>query len=317
VQNSGVTLSLPPVRDPDAQALVSAILTLGQPSLGERGVEGARQYLQERADAATPGPELFSVEDHRVPAGEPVRVYRATQSSDRPVVVYFHGGGWVIGSVAASDAFCRRLSAGADCVVISVEYPLAPESPFPLAIDAAVAAIEWSAARSSEWGGDPERLIVLGDSAGGNVATVALRRIVASTPELVCRQILAYPGTAAERATDGGHFGHEWPLTNSDRTWCMNQYVTDETMRSNPDVAPLLADLADLGALPATTVLLSGCDPLLKEGLEYANRLWSAGVSVDLHVYAGQIHGFLTLDPAVLPRAEEALGLVVNAVLHA
>ncbi len=310
-------LATPVVRDPDAEALVAQIRATGQPSLCERGVDGARAYLEERAAAAPPGPRLELAHDDAVPGADrsvPVRIYRARPLTAAPVVVYFHGGGWVIGSVDASDAFCRRLAEAADAIVVSVGYALAPEHPFPDAIEDAVAAIEWCAGRASTWGGDPAHLLVLGDSAGGNIATVAVRRLVAGGRHLVCRQILAYPGAKADRGASGNPFASEWPLTDADRAWFLDQYVTDEGMRSEPDVAPLLADVS---GMPPTTVLLGGCDPLADEGLAYAEHLWTAGVSVDLHLYAGQFHGFLTLDDTILPRSREALGLVANAIRNA
>jgi acetyl esterase len=316
VGDESVRLALPTVRDPDAEALVAQITATGPPSLQERGVEGARIYLEERAAAAPAGPSLHEVFDDVIEvAGSPVpvRVYRATPTSGVPVVVYFHGGGWVIGSLNASDAFCRRLAKVADCVVVSVEYPLAPEHPFPGAVESAVVAIEWAAGRSRTWGADDTRLVVLGDSAGANIATVAVGRLARRNQALVCRQILAYPGVTAERGATGNPFALEWPLLDTDRVWFIDQYVTEDAERIDPDVAPLLGDIPDL---PPTTLLLGGCDPLVAEGLAYANRLWAAGVSVDLHLYAGQIHGFLTFDDSIMPRSGEAVGLVANAIQH-
>ncbi len=313
IGDQSIVLSLPCSRDPDAEVLVSQIRAVDQPALSERGVAGARAYLEERAAAGPPGPEVGWVRDEVVALGAgsvPVRVYGPTVGSSGPVVVYFHGGGWVVGSVAASDAFCRRLCRAADCLVVSVDYPLAPENPFPAAVESATAAVEWTAGRAAGWGADPQRLVVLGDSAGGNIGTVAVRRLIAAGGPGVCRQILAYPGTSPDRVTSGGHFGDEWPLTDSDRTWFKAQYVTED-MRADPDVAPLLADLR---GLPPTTILLGGCDPIAPEGLAYANRLWDAGVSVDLHLFSGQVHGFLTFDESILPRSREALGLIANAI---
>jgi acetyl esterase len=315
-----VILSLPACRDPDAEALVARVRAGREPSLSERGVAGARAYLEQRALAGAPGPAVGWVRDEFVTAGDaavPVRVYGPGAGTACPVVVYFHGGGWVIGSVASSDAFCRRLSHAAGCVVASVDYPLAPEHPFPAAIDSAMAAVEWAEGQAASWGADPGRLVVLGDSAGGNIATVAVRRLTAGGRTAVRRQVLAYPGTAADRVAAGGHFGHEWPLTDTDRAWFMDQYVTSDAMRADPDVAPLRASLADLAGLPPTTILVGGCDPIAAEGLAYASRLWEAGVPVDLHLYSGQVHGFLTFDDAILPRSREAVGLVANAIRNA
>lgn len=297
-------------RDPDAEALVGRMRATGLPPLSALGVEGARAYLEERAAQGAPGPEVELVKDEVVPArgrSIAIRVYRQNATEALPVVVYFHGGGWVIGSIASSDAFCRRLAHAARSVVVSVEYRLAPEHPFPAGVEDAEAAIGWAAERAAGWGGDARRLIVLGDSAGANIATVAVRRLVASDRMVVARQILAYPGTRSGREPSTSPYGREWPLTDADRAWYFDQYAPEEAMRSDPDVAPLLASVA---GMPPATILLGGCDPLVDEGL----HLWNSGISVDLHLYAGQIHGFLTFDPTVLPHSEEAIGVVANAI---
>ncbi|WP_072805334.1 alpha/beta hydrolase [Rhodococcoides yunnanense] len=305
-------------RDADAEALVAGMRRAGVPALHELGLDGARQYLSAAASAGRPGPELEHVSDHDIPVGERVtraRVYRPTSATPLPTVVYAHGGGFVLGTLAASDAFCRRLADAARCLVISVDYSLAPESPFPAAIDDVVAALHWAAANAARWNGDPGRLVALGDSAGGGLVTVAVRKTLGSGPT-VTRQILAYPGvdlTGLTAGTDPHPYGTELPLTDPDRAWFRGLYVTEESMASDPDAAPLLGDVT---GMPPTTVLLGGCDPLSDEGLAYAQHLWRAGVSVDLHFYAGQIHGFLTLDDAILPRASEALGVVSIAIAN-
>ena len=313
MDQDSVRLSLPSRRDPDAEKLVAQITATGQPPLWQLGVEGARAYLEEKA-AAVAGPEMDLCVNEMIPIeGSEVlaRIYRAGPSAAQPVVVYFHGGGWVVGSVAASDPFCRNLAQAVGCVVVSVDYPLAPEHPYPAAVLSAIAAIEWASDRAKVWGGDPERLVVLGDSAGGNLAAVAVRHIMEEDACPVARQILAYPGVAADRDGANSPFGDEWPLASSDRAWYSEKYFPYGKPDNDPDVAPLLADAS---GMPPTTLLLGGCDPLVREGLLYASHLWDAGVSVDLHLYAGQIHGFLTFDEKVLPRSREALGVVANAI---
>jgi acetyl esterase len=314
VGEASVRVSLPSSRDPDAEKLVNQISAAGQRPLSQLGVEGARTYLEEKA-AAAPGPEMSLCVDEKIPteSGDVLaRIYRTGPTSAiQPVVVYFHGGGWVVGSVAASDPFCRRLARSAECVVVSVDYPLAPEHPFPAAVHSAVAAIEWTSDRAEEWGGNPEKLVVVGDSAGGNLAAVAVRHILDQDSCPIARQILAYPGVAADRQAVNSRFEDEWPLASSDRSWFAEKYFPDGRPEHDPDVAPLLADAS---GMPPTTLLLGGCDPLVGEGLLYASHLWDAGVSVDLHVFSGQIHGFLTFDENVLPRSREALGLVANAI---
>ena len=313
MDESSIRLSLPHRRDPDAEKLVAQMTAAGQPPLSQLGVEGARAYLEEKA-AAVVGPEMDLCVDEMIPmegSEVPARIYGATRFAAQPVVVYLHGGGWVIGSVAASDPFCRRLAQAADCVVVSVDYPLAPEHPFPAAVLSAIAAIKWASDSAKEWSGDPERLVVLGDSAGGNLAVVAVRHILEQDACPVARQILAYPGTSADRNGDSSPFGDEWPLASSDRAWYIEKYLPNGLPYNDPDVAPLLADAS---GMPPTTLLLGGCDPLAGEGLLYASHLWDAGVSVDLHMFSGQIHGFLTFDENVLPRSREALGVVANAI---
>ena len=313
VDEISVRLSLPCKRDPDAEKLVAQMTAAGQPPLSQLGVEGARAYLEEKA-AAVLGPEMDLCVDEIIPLEGievPARIYRAVPSAAQPVVVYLHGGGWVVGSVAASDPFCRRLAQVADCVVVSVDYPLAPEHPYPAAVLSAIAAITWASDRAKGWGGDRERLVVLGDSAGGNLAAVAVHHILEQDACRVARQILAYPGVAADREGASSRFGDEWPLASSDRSWYIEQYLPGGRPDDDPDVAPLLADAS---RMPPTTLLLGGCDPLASEGLLYASHLWDAGVSVDLHMFSGQIHGFLTFEENVLPRSREALGVVANAI---
>jgi acetyl esterase len=313
VDADSVRLSLPHARDPDAEKLVAHMTASGQPPLSRLGVEGARAYLEEKA-AGVIGPETDLCVDEIIPTdgGDVLaRIYRAGPPEGQPVVVYLHGGGWVVGSVVASDPFCRRLAHEAGCVVVAVDYPLAPEHPYPAAVRSSIAAIKWASERAGEWGGDRERLVVFGDSAGGNLAAVAVRHILEAQDCSVVRQILAYPGVTADREGASSPFGQQWPLAASDRSWFIEKYLPNGPPANDPDVAPLLADAS---GMPPTTLILGGCDPLVGEGLLYASHLWDAGVSVDLHVFSGQIHGFVTFDESVLPRSREALGVIANAI---
>jgi acetyl esterase len=278
--------------DPDAAALVAQVVATDPPSLQQRGVEAARAYLEGRTVV---GPDVASVLDQAVD-GVPVRVYEPAPGL--PTVVFFHGGGWVIGSINTADAFCRRLAVTTPCRVVSVGYRLAPEHRWPAAVEDAVAVLRWAGA-----------CVVVGESAGGNVATVAVRRLLGEVP--VRRQILAYPviDTTQDRSSYAEH-GGSWPLTSGDLAWFVDLYVGDGDRR-HPDVTPLTGDVT---GMPRTTLLLSGCDPLRDEGVAYAEHLGAAGVSVDLHVFEGQIHGFLTMPEEVLPISREALGLVANAI---
>jgi acetyl esterase len=297
----------------DAAALVAQVRAVGGPAtLEERGVDGARAYLEANAARGAPGPPVGHV-DECIAAGVPVRIYRPATAGVLPVVTYFHGGGWVLGSIPGSDAFCRRLAVSTPCVVVSVGYRLAPDAPWPAAVDDGAAVVAWVGAHAAELGGGRNvRHIVLGDSAGGNITAVAVRRVLCAGTAPVDRQVLAYPivGTTQDRRSHVER-GQAWPLLSSDLAWFVRLYVPDEANRRDPDVSLLDGDVR--GA-PSTTLLLAGCDPLRDEGLAYAQHLAASGVPVVVHEFKGQIHGFLTFPEETLPTSREALGVVANAI---
>jgi acetyl esterase len=209
-----------------------------------------------------------------------------------PLLVYFHGGGWVEGSAATHEPSCRLLAHLAGVRVLSVDYRLAPEHPFPAAVDDALAAYRDVRARAAELGADPARLAVGGDSAGGNLAAVtalALRG-EADAPAF---QILIYPGLDMSRKRPSRlQFGERFVLTEENMTWYEDQYVPDRGRRADPRVSPMLEpDLS--GAAPAH-VATALADPLRDEGEEYAARLRDAGVPVALYRHP-QIHGFFNV----------------------
>jgi acetyl esterase len=301
--------------DPDAAELVAQVRALAMPSLSDRGVEGARAYYESGlAREAAPLP-IHYVEEVTVPVqGGTIqaRVYRPGPGGPRPLVVYTHGGGWVIGSLDTSDAFCRRLAKCADCTVVSVGYRLAPEHPFPVPVEDAEAALRWSHDHAAEIGADPSKLIVLGDSAGANLAAVVTRRTRDSGGPRIARQILAYPVTD-HRLDRPSHlrFGTSWPLTTEELAWFWDLYIANPEERLHPDASPLRADVSNL---PRATLIVGGSDPLRDDGLAYANHLVAAGVPLDLHLYEGQIHGFATFDPSILPTSREALSIIASAI---
>lgn len=242
------------------------------------------------------GPEVASVRDGDA-AGVPVRVYDPAPGSDgRPLVVYFHGGGWVMCGLDTHDAVCRSLAAGSGAVVVSAGYRLAPEHPWPAAPDDALTVLLWARAQAVALGCDPGRLVVAGDSSGGNLAAVTALR----APELVSGQLLVYPPMDAAMATASpspyaeGHFH-----TAAHMAWYWEQYGGDP---AHPHVSPLRA--RDLSRLPRTLLVLADCDLLRDEGVAYARRLGAAGVDCAVHLYPGVFHGFLGLP---LPAAGAAL----------
>ncbi|MFC4061828.1 alpha/beta hydrolase [Planomonospora corallina] len=236
-----------------------------------------------------------------VAGGVPVRVYRADAGSHPlPALVYFHGGGWVFGSVARNDPLARDLAARTGAVVVSVDYRLAPEHPFPAAADDAWAAVEDVFARPSFYGADPERIAVLGDSAGGNLAAVAAWQARDAGLRLA-HQALIYPVTDVAMDTLSYRaYATGFGLGADEMAWFIAQYGGDP---ADPRLAPLR--LADMAGLAPATVVTAECDPLCDEGAAYAGRLEQAGVPVDYRCYAGAVHGFFGL-PGFFDQAVEA-----------
>ncbi len=238
------------------------------------------------------------------PGGDlPVRVFRPRAAERLPVVVYFHGGGFVIGDLDTYDRGCRALAVGADAIVVSVDYRLAPEHPYPAAVDDADAARRWTAAHVAELGGDPKRMAVAGDSAGGTLAAVTAVH-ARDEAHALRAHLLIYPGTQMRALTasrkefaGAGYFLHEATMEFFEESY-LNGASADD-----PDVSPLLTP--DLTGLPPAHVVLPECDPLHDEGLAYAERLAAAGVSTVTAEYAGMFHGFFNLGH-VLPEAAEA-----------
>ncbi|WP_449065350.1 alpha/beta hydrolase [Planomonospora algeriensis] len=233
--------------------------------------------------------------------GVPVRVYRP-EDGDRPlpVIVYFHGGGWVFGSVARNDALARDLAVRTGAAVVSVDYRLAPEHPFPAAADDALTAVRDVFARPAGYGADPERIAVLGDSAGGNLAAVAAWQARDAGLRLA-HQVLVYP--VADVAMDTPSYrtyATGFGLGADEMAWFAAQYGGDP---ADPRLAPLR--LADKAGLAPATVLTAECDPLRDEGEAYAAGLAAAGVAVEYRCYAGAIHGFFGL-PGFFDQAAEA-----------
>ncbi|MDH3026755.1 alpha/beta hydrolase [Gordonia alkanivorans] len=227
------------------------------------------------------------------PAGPiPATRYRSSTESDG-LVVYFHGGGFVTGSRISHDTFVRRLAHGTGLDVLSVEYRLAPENPFPAGVDDAVAAWHFAVDTAPRWGLDPARIVVSGDSAGGNLATV-VSRLVRDEPVTPVFQLLIYPVTDATAETPSRReFANGFFLTLDGIHWFNDRYVPDVAQRKDPRCSPLLAD--DLSGLPPAHVIVAGFDPLRDEGLAYAKKLEEAGVPVTLRREGSLIHGFINM----------------------
>jgi acetyl esterase len=255
---------------------------------------GFGMQMKMTAGPATP---LAQVRDLTLPGpggAIKARLYRPTSDGTLPGLVFFHGGGWVIGDLDSHDDLCRDLAAQAGCAVLAVDYRLAPEHRFPAAADDAIAATHWVAANAAQLGIDPKRLAVGGDSAGGNLAAVAaLAARDAGRP--LAAQLLIYPVTDMSRFEGESYTtcGEGYGLTAGAMVWFRDHYLTDAAAARDWRVSPLLA--TDLGRLPPALVVTAEFDLLRSEGEAYAKRLAEAGVPTMLTRYDGMIHGFASM----------------------
>jgi acetyl esterase/lipase len=286
----------------------------GKP-LHESTPEEARQLSAMLAAMAGPAPAMARSDDHTVTAADgadvPVRVLVPPQGA-RGVIVYLHGGGWVIGTIDEFETMARKLAERTSCAVVLVDYRLAPEHRYPTAVDDCWAAVQWAGAHLADIAGhDDVPLIVAGDSAGGNLAAVIARRARDAGEPAIALQVLVYPVTDA----DFGRPSYADPdnqllLTREAMVWFWDHYLPDLERRSEPDAAPLLAE--SLAGLPPAVVLTAEHDVLRDEGEAYAERLREAGVPVDFRRHPGQTHGFFTI--LLLPGSERGFQHVVRAV---
>jgi len=293
---------------PAVQLILDQVKAMGTPELETLEVPEARATMAALAVLQGEPLPVESVENRTIPgpAGAiPVRVYTPAGHGPRPILVYFHGGGWVLGSLDTHDGTSRSLATGAGCIVVSVDYRLAPEHKFPAAAEDAYAATRWVAEHAASLGGDPARIAVGGDSAGGNLtAVVSLMARDRGGPPLAF-QLLIYPVTAAPsenasyRDNATGYF-----LTAAAMHWFWGHYTHGGADDANPYAAPLRA--SDLTRLPPAFVITAEYDPLRDEGEAYAKRLRDAGVAVQSKRYPGIIHGFFGMG-AVIPEAQAAV----------
>ena len=294
----GKTLDLP------TQVLLKMMAAAGYPPFENLSVQEARAAIAMRSNLLAPRPVAMDrVVDCAVPgpAGDiDVRIYvPRPEAAGLPVLVYYHGGGWVIGSIETHDAGCRQLAADADCIVVSVDYRLAPEHAFPAAVDDALAAFEWVAARAASFGGDSRRIAVGGDSAGGNLSAVVAQMTRDEGGRQPCFQLLVYPVTDLRCDTRSYDvFAEGFLLTRATMEWFRAHYLRSQDDRTNPRASPILAETLE-GLAPAG-ILTAGFDPLLDEGRAYADRLRETGVEVAYRCYDGLIHGFFSLSGGLL-----------------
>jgi acetyl esterase len=306
---------------PQAQQVLDGKAAAGVPPLWELSPDQGRAVVEANGEVIGAGPEVASVRDITIPSaagGMPARVYSPAAPGPAPgVVVYYHGGGWVVGSVNAWDASCRVLAVASGCDVVSVEYRLAPEHVFPAAADDAFAALEWVVSDSGLAAGRP--VVVAGDSAGGNLALVAALRARDAGGPALALQVLVYPVVDCDldRKSYHEYDGNSFIVNRGDMVWFWNHYAPDPAVRVNPYASPLRA--GDLTGLPPAYVITAEHDPLRDEGFECAERLRAARVPVEHRHFGSQIHGFFTfvnlLDDA--DRAVTDAGLAIRAAVDA
>jgi acetyl esterase/lipase len=292
--------------DRDAERVLEMVRLSGRPPYETLTAPEARElFLAAREVLAPDPPSVAEVRELSAPgpagAGVPLRLYRGamtTRGEIAPALVYFHGGGWVIGDLDSHDSLCRYLANAARCVVVAVDYRLAPEHKFPAAVGDCFAATAWVAAEAAALGLDRERLAVGGDSAGGNLAAVvSLIARDRGTPKLR-HQALLYPAVECEM-THPSHdrFAEGYLLTRPTMKWFYEQYLRGPADVSDWRASPLRA--AEFSGVAPALVLTAGNDVLCDEGNAYARRLQQAGVPVQLRHFPDQIHGFLTMGKIV------------------
>ena len=299
---------------PQARALLDLIEKSGLPATHTLApVDARRMYRERRAYSQPVPPEVASLEDLSAPGPHgaiPLRLYRPLGSAADavlPVLVYYHGGGWVIGDLDTHDTLCRELANGSGACVIAVDYRMAPEHRFPAAVDDCIAATHWVRQQAARLKVDASRLGVGGDSAGGNLAAVVAIAARDSGDLPIACQLLIYPATDQRRATTSHTTnGQGYLLTTDTMDYFHDHYIVDPMQDLDWRASPLLRN--DLSNLPPALVLTAGFDPLRDEGIMYSRRLTAAGNRASHVCFERQIHGFITMG-RVLDEANTAVAL--------
>jgi acetyl esterase len=304
--------------DPQAQAVIDAMAKLNLPPVEESTPEAAREMIRARTAALGPPEEVAAVADHRLPvAGGEItaRTYSPGGPGPHPVLVFYHGGGWVIGDLDTHDGLCRSLANAARCAVVSVDYRLAPESKYPVAAEDSYRALTWVAESAPRLGVDPRRVAVGGDSAGGNLATVVALMARDRRGPRLAHQTLIYPVTDHDFDTPSYRDNATgYVLTREGMRWFWRHYLVEPAQGREPHASPLRAP--SLAGLPPALVITAEHDPLRDEGEAYAARLLDAGVPVTLTRYTGMFHGFVRMT-RILDKARAAVDEIGSSLQKA
>jgi acetyl esterase len=311
--------------DPSCAALLEQMEAAGAPPMNEMSPEEAREMAQGFLELAGPGEECGEIVERTIPDQAvpgpawdiPVRIITPAGAPDGPLpcLVYFHGGGWVLGDLDTLDTTCRAIANRAGVKVVSVHYRLSPEHKFPIPLDDCYGALRWVVDNAAELGIDPDRIAVGGDSAGGNLAAAVSLKARDEGGPAIKLQVLVYPVT--NHAFDTPSYqenGEGYLLTKDMMVWFWDHYLSSDEDGRNPYASPLQAE--DLSGLPPALVITAEFDPLRDEGEAYAARLAEAGVEVTQTRYDGQIHAFFQM-PAALPGGLEAIDQVAAELRRA
>lgn len=304
--------------DPIIGAMLAEMAEQNAPSLSSLPVDMAREVVREMTQVEEPTDidhiEMISITG---PAGTmPARLYRPIADETLPALVFYHGGGWVICDLDTHDEVCRRLADEARCLVVSVDYRMAPEHVFPACVDDACAALDWVRDNAADLNIDPDRIAVGGDSAGGNLAAVTALRAKANNGPSIAFQLLIYPVTNLSDMSTQSYldFAEGFQLARADMQWFRDTYMGEDGDPAHADVSPLLAQ--DLSGLPKAYVATAGFDILRDEGHAYADALKAAGVEVEQECFTDQIHGFMNL-AAAIPSSSAACSSIAKKLHEA
>ncbi len=301
--------------DQDSAELVARLREIKAPRYETFTPEEARAAMAaSRKAAALVPPPINAVREITMASayGDAIkaRLYVPSDRAVMPLMVFFHGGGFVLGDLDSHDILCRRLAIASDCAVLAVDYRLAPEHKFPAAVEDAIASVEWVLAHAVELGIDGTHIGLGGDSAGANLAAVvALHRKRSGLPQQAC-QVLLYPVTDLQCELPSHQIALDGlPVVGDTMVWFRDHYLESTQQRADWRASPLQAE--DVTGMPPTLILTAGYDPLMDEGRAYAAKLRDAGVAVTEKHYAGQLHGFLTIG-ARFPTTETAIAEIAS-----
>ena len=304
--------------DPQMERILAEDRKLGLPAYHRLSPSQARQQMLDSSPPVDPKLSVSRVKDMTIPgfdAALPIRCYYPQGEPPYPVVVYFHGGGWVMGNLDTHHAICHALTHTSDCLVVAVDYRLAPEHKFPAATQDAYTATCWVSESADQIGADASRMAIMGESAGATLSTVACIMIRERGGPRLALQVLVYPVTDCNFQTRSHKkYADGYMLTREMMKWIWDQYLTDKGEATDPYVSPLRAE--NLRDLPKALVLTAEYDPLCDEGEAYARRLMEAGVKVRHSRYDGVVHGFFRMTNRV-DRARQALQQVSSALKNA